>query len=78
LIDETVYFDDNRGYQRNNTAVYNNSFEIDFVALDYSYPENNQYAYILEGFDESWRYCSANESFTNILISQAENTLLKL
>jgi signal transduction histidine kinase/ligand-binding sensor domain-containing protein len=42
----------------------NNSFIIDFVALDYNSPEDDQYAYILEGFDDDWNYCGANESFT--------------
>ncbi len=41
-----------------------NSFEIDFVALQYDYPEYNQYAYTLDGFDKKWTYCSAKESFT--------------
>jgi ligand-binding sensor domain-containing protein/signal transduction histidine kinase len=41
-----------------------NSFEIDFIALDYTTPEENQYAYMLEGFEESWNYCDSSESFT--------------
>ncbi|MFZ7132838.1 MAG: ligand-binding sensor domain-containing protein [Eubacteriales bacterium] len=41
----------------------NNSFEIDFVALDY-YSHNNEYTYILEGYDKYWQYCNANESST--------------
>jgi signal transduction histidine kinase/ligand-binding sensor domain-containing protein len=41
-----------------------NSFEINFVALSYDYPEFNKYAYMLEGFDKSWNYCSASTSFT--------------
>jgi len=34
----------------------NNYFEFEFVALDYTQPENNQYAYLLEGFDADWYY----------------------
>lgn len=30
------------------------SFE--FVAINYSSPQNNQYAYMLEGFDQDWNY----------------------
>ena len=46
-----------------------NSFVIDFVALDYISPVDNQYAYMLDGFDKKWHYCNANLSFatyTNI------------
>ena len=31
-----------------------NSFEFEFAALSYSNPENNHYAYMLEGFDTDW------------------------
>jgi signal transduction histidine kinase/sugar lactone lactonase YvrE len=31
-----------------------NSFEFEFAALSYAQPEKNQYAYLLEGFDEDW------------------------
>ncbi|MBN2818745.1 MAG: hypothetical protein JXP36_07240 [Bacteroidales bacterium] len=31
-----------------------NVFTIEFVALNYTHPEKNQYAYIMEGFDEEW------------------------
>ncbi len=45
-------------------SYFDNSFVIDFIALNYDSPENNQYAYILDGFDDNWHYCNANESFT--------------
>jgi signal transduction histidine kinase/ligand-binding sensor domain-containing protein len=32
----------------------NNYFEFEFAALDYTQPEKNKYAYVLEAFDESW------------------------
>lgn len=32
----------------------NNNLEFEFVALNYSYPEKNLYAYMLEGFDDDW------------------------
>jgi signal transduction histidine kinase/ligand-binding sensor domain-containing protein/DNA-binding response OmpR family regulator len=43
-------------------------FTISFAALDYTWPENNQYAYILEGFDAEWNYPGAahNASYTNL------------
>ena len=31
-----------------------NYFEFEFAALSFAQPGNNQYAYILEGFDEKW------------------------
>jgi signal transduction histidine kinase len=30
------------------------AFEFEFAALSYARPEKNQYAYMLEGFDENW------------------------
>ncbi|MGD8487729.1 MAG: two-component regulator propeller domain-containing protein [Anaerolineae bacterium] len=33
-----------------------NSFEFSFAALNYAFPENNQHAYKLEGFDRNWNY----------------------
>jgi len=32
----------------------NNSFEFEFAALSYAQPEKNQYAYFLDGFDDTW------------------------
>ncbi len=34
-----------------------NVFSFEFAALDYTHPEKNQYAYMLEGFDKHWVYC---------------------
>ena len=33
-----------------------NFFEFEFVVLNYTRPENNQYAYMLEGVDQEWFY----------------------
>ncbi|RYE23899.1 MAG: response regulator, partial [Sphingobacteriaceae bacterium] len=43
-------------------------FSIDFAALDYSIPENNKYAYKLEGFDNEWRYVGYERkaTYTNL------------
>lgn len=43
-------------------------FMIQFVALNYIFPENNQYAYILEGFDNSWNYVGTRRMtiYTNL------------
>jgi signal transduction histidine kinase len=36
------------------------NFEFEFATLSYSQPEDNQYAYTLEGFDTEWNYLGAN------------------
>jgi signal transduction histidine kinase/ligand-binding sensor domain-containing protein len=46
----------------------NNHFEFEFAALSYSRPERNQYAYMLEGFDEGWNFVGSrhNGQYTNL------------
>lgn len=45
------------------TLRYDQSnFSFDFVALSYLFPEQNRYAYILEGFDKEWIYTSDNKA----------------
>jgi signal transduction histidine kinase/ligand-binding sensor domain-containing protein len=41
---------------------------LDFAALDYTNPRNNQYAYILEGFDKNWIYIGSQHTayYTNL------------
>lgn len=46
-----------------------NFFSFEFVALNYVSPEKNQYAYILEGFDNDWNKISSSHrlgSYTNL------------
>jgi len=48
---------------------YENSISLEFSALQYTSPENNDYAYKLEGFDEDWIYTNANQrraTYTNL------------
>ena len=43
------------------------SFE--FAALDFVAPQNNQYAYLLEGFDQGWQFVNASQrsaTYTNL------------
>ncbi|MET0122397.1 MAG: two-component regulator propeller domain-containing protein [Candidatus Thiodiazotropha sp. 6PLUC9] len=43
---------------------------LEFVALNYRSPHKNQYAYMLEGFDQQWRYTDSAKriaSYTNLL-----------
>jgi signal transduction histidine kinase/streptogramin lyase len=46
----------------------NNYFEFEFVALDYTNPEENQYAYQLVNFDKGWNYLGVknNGRYTNL------------
>jgi len=43
-------------------------FCIDFAALDYTIPENNTYAYKLDGFDNEWHYVGHERkaTYTNL------------
>jgi transcriptional regulator with GAF, ATPase, and Fis domain len=45
-----------------------NFFSFDFVALDYTVPLKNQYAYKLEGVDPDWVHCGTRRyaSYTNV------------
>jgi signal transduction histidine kinase/ligand-binding sensor domain-containing protein/DNA-binding response OmpR family regulator len=44
-------------------------FSFEFAALDYRSPERNQYAYMMDGFDEEWYYTDAKRrlaTYTNL------------
>ncbi len=45
-----------------------NSISFEFAALDFSSPEKNQYAYILEGFETEWNYPQGRRfaTYTNL------------
>jgi ligand-binding sensor domain-containing protein/anti-sigma regulatory factor (Ser/Thr protein kinase) len=52
-----------------NLSYSQNFFSFDFVALNYTSPEKNQYAYKLNGFDKNWHNVSAQQryaSYTNV------------
>ena len=40
-------------------------FTLEFVGLHYASPENNQYAYMLENYDEQWNYSDASVRFAS-------------
>ena len=40
-----------------------NVFSFEFSALHYASPEDNLYAYIMEGFDKEWNYTNADRRF---------------
>jgi len=39
-------------------------FTIDFIGINYSFPAKNEYAYYLEGFEDSWNYVANKRSAT--------------
>ena len=48
---------------------HENSFTIEFIALNYFFPEKNVYAYKLEGFDNTWVKSEGNKNsatYTNL------------
>ncbi len=47
---------------------FQNSFTIEFVALNYTRSEKNEYAYMLEGFEENWNYVGNRKiaTYTNL------------
>ncbi|MGD8794455.1 MAG: GAF domain-containing protein, partial [Anaerolineae bacterium] len=46
----------------------NQDFEFEFAALSYVYPESNQHAYMLEGYDQAWNVVGSNRvgRYTNL------------
>jgi len=59
------------GINLNKTIKLNhnqNVFSFSFIALSYSQPEKNQYAYKLEGFDKDWNYIKYKKfaTYTNL------------
>lgn len=42
-----------------------NSLSLEFAALHFSVPEKNRYAYRMRGFDEVWKYTSADRRYAN-------------
>ncbi len=41
---------------------YYSNLEFNFSSLDFTNPDNNRYAYKLEGFDRDWIYCGSKHS----------------
>jgi ligand-binding sensor domain-containing protein/signal transduction histidine kinase len=58
------------------TLSYTNSvITFDFAALNFTFSENNQYAYMLEGFDNDWIYIGTNRSVTYTNLDAGKYTL---
>ena len=47
-----------------NVSYAENVISFEFAALNYTRPEENQYAYKLEGFDRDWVYCGTRHTAT--------------
>src|SRR5690606_14754444 len=47
---------------------YNQNFSLSYIALNYTAPQQNQYAYKLEGYDNDWNFVGTNKvaSYTNL------------
>jgi signal transduction histidine kinase/ligand-binding sensor domain-containing protein len=44
-------------------------FSFSFAAINYTFPEKNQYAYMMEGFEKDWNYTNASRryvTYTNL------------
>lgn len=49
-------------------AHHQSVFTIEFAALNFTSPDKNQYAYMMEGFDDDWNYVGnqRNATYTNL------------
>jgi signal transduction histidine kinase/ligand-binding sensor domain-containing protein len=68
-FDKLVSFDSAISEKKSIDISYReNVFSFEFVALNYTSPEKNQYAYKLEGFDNEWVYCGTRRhaTYTNL------------
>ncbi len=60
-------------YTNKITLDYNQSvFTIDYIGLNYTRPEKQQYAYLMEGVDPEWNYVGNTKSATYTNLSQGE------
>lgn len=63
VLNEEVYFEEPLGKQKLIELPHNFRYaSFRFASLDYSNPANNQYRYMLEGFDSSWIDISESRS----------------
>jgi signal transduction histidine kinase/ligand-binding sensor domain-containing protein/CheY-like chemotaxis protein/AraC-like DNA-binding protein len=54
---------------------YKQSFSINFVALDYTTPQENKYSYKLDGFEKSWNYVGSSKTASYTNLSPGDYTL---
>ena len=53
---------------------HRSSFTVSFVALSYKSPARNEYAYMLEGADETWSYPTDHKNVTYVNLAPGEYT----
>jgi len=71
LTQEGVETSAGKAFENVQKVIFNwpdNSFEFEFTALNYRQSEKNQYAYMLESFDEDWNYVGTKRfgRYTNL------------
>lgn len=57
-----------------NLTYKENIFTFEFAALIFNNPKQNQYAYMMEGFDKDWVYCGTNRKATYTNLDPGEYT----
>ena len=68
-LNKQIDFNKNIAYIDTITLSYKEIyFSVEFASLDYTEPEKNQFAYMLEGFDKDWVYAGNRNiaNYTNI------------
>ena len=71
ILEESIY-----KTQKITLSYYQSILTLDFAALNFIRPENNQYAYQLEGFDPDWVYSSGRRSVTYTNLPDGTYTFL--
>ncbi|MGD0037219.1 MAG: two-component regulator propeller domain-containing protein [Bacteroidota bacterium] len=69
ISDEKSVLKNHISHTKEITLKYSQSvFTFEFAALNYTSPEKNQYAYIMEGFEKEWNYVGRqrNATYTNL------------
>jgi ligand-binding sensor domain-containing protein/serine phosphatase RsbU (regulator of sigma subunit) len=54
---------------------YNDNFELEYAALDFTNPERNQYAHRMEGFTKDWLYTDQGRKITGTNLDPGTYTL---
>jgi signal transduction histidine kinase/ligand-binding sensor domain-containing protein/DNA-binding response OmpR family regulator len=60
ILDRNIMYTDMIKLSHNESV-----FSLEFIAMDNINPEENLYAYYLEGFDESWNFTTAEKRYVN-------------
>ncbi|WP_304518070.1 response regulator, partial [Cecembia rubra] len=71
ILKETIY-----NTKKITLKYFQSIFTIDFAALNFIRPENNQYAYQLKGFDEDWVLVKDRKSVTYTSLPEGTYTFL--